>query len=129
MRKVEYKPGFYFSNGDQVLEVVNTMPTRPDTLITINEDKEEVRIKEDKLYKIRLDDEWLGNLGFKTEKVFHQDGNLKFSLKKNGPAYYIYEEDLTDGQTKKILVLTVHELQNYYLNICGRVPTQGEPVA
>jgi hypothetical protein len=128
MKKSEIRGGFYYSDGGKTIEIISALPNRPDTFLAKNEDREELKIKEDKIYKLRLNENWLKDLGFGEGRVFMETNDKKSWVKKTGPTFYIHEQDReSDGVSKK-LVMSVHELQDYYFQNTGKVPTLENPV-
>lgn len=118
----EIREGFYFTDGEKILKIKGNLPNRPDTFRAFTEDLEEVTIKRDKLYKVRLDDSWLEDLGFKQGMTFHKDEEKEVKLKKSGPSYHIEELNLKADQKKRKMLLSVDEFQNYVYGLNGTIP-------
>lgn len=123
MKRVEkVRAGYYFTNGEKIIQVVNELPNRPDTYLVLTEDDEEIKIKKDKLYKVRINENWLDDFGFKTESHIFKDPELEVYLKKSGPAYQIEEHDLKTNSKKRRMILSVDEFQDYMYKVTNEVP-------
>ncbi|MGK7395446.1 MAG: hypothetical protein ACNS62_12795 [Candidatus Cyclobacteriaceae bacterium M3_2C_046] len=124
MGKVDnVKEGFYFTDGEKILKITGGMPSRPDTFKAITSSDEEIKIKREKLYKIRLTDDWVKDMGFNMDDVIFQDQQLKVSLKKSGPSYYVEEIHLEENNSRRKTILAVDELQEYLINLDQDIPT------
>jgi hypothetical protein len=123
MGKVEnIREGFYYTDGENLLEITATVPTRPDTYIALSNSGEEIRIKKDKLYRIKLDEDWLSKLDLKMNREIFRDDQVSITLKKSGTSYHLEINDLKEGAVKRKMALTVDELQNQLARITGSVP-------
>jgi hypothetical protein len=123
MGRVEnIQEGFYYSDGVNLLEITATVPTRPDTFIALSNSGEEVRIKKDKLYKIKLDEEWLSKLNLKMNKEIFRDDQVSITLKKSGASFHLEINNWKEGAVKRKMALTVDELQKQLANITGSIP-------
>jgi hypothetical protein len=114
--------GFYYTDGVNLLEITATVPTRQDTYMALSNAGEEIRIKKDKLYKIKLDEEWLSKLNIKMNKEIYRDEQVSLAVKKSGATYHVEINDLKEGSVKRKMALTVDELQNQFARITGSVP-------
>jgi len=123
MGKVEnIREGFYYSDGVNLLEITGNVPGRVDTYYAMNEAGEEVRIKKDKLYKIKLDEDWLSRLNIELGKEIYKDSNIALTLKKSGASFHLEINNLKEGAVKRKMTLTVDELQNQVNMIAGSMP-------
>jgi hypothetical protein len=123
MGRVEnIQEGFYYTDGVNLLEITATVPTRPDTYIALSDSGEEIRIKKDKLYRIKLDEDWLSKLNLKMNREIFRDDQVSITLKKSGASFHLEINDLKDGAIKRKMALTVDELQNQIARVTGSVP-------
>lgn len=123
MGKVEnIREGFYYSDGLNLLEITGNVPGRIDTYYAMNEAGEEVRIKKDKLYKIKLDEDWLSRLNIELGKEIYKDSTIAIMLKKSGASFHLEISNLKEGAVKRKMTLTVDELQNQVNMIAGSMP-------
>jgi hypothetical protein len=123
MGRVEnIQEGFYYTDGVNMLEITAAVPTRPDTFIALSDSGEEIRIKKDKLYRIKLDEEWLSKLNLTMNREIFRDEQVSIALKKSGASFHLEISDLKKGAVKRKMALTVDELQNQIAKITGAVP-------
>lgn len=116
------REGYYYTDGEKMLEITAAMPTRPDTYMALSDSGEEIRIKKDKLYKIKLDEEWISRLNIKMNKEIFRDDKVSIALKKSGTTYHLEINNLKEGAVKRKTALTVDELQDQIARITGSVP-------
>ncbi len=114
--------GFYYTDGANLLEITALMPSRPDTFLALSDSGEEVRIKRDKLYRIKLDEDWLNKLNMILNREIYKDDEVSVSLKKSGASYHLEINNLKEGVLKRKMALTVDELQNQVAKFTGSVP-------
>lgn len=123
MKRVDkVRAGYYFTNGEKIIQVLNELPNRPDTYLVLTEDDEELKIKSDKLYKIRINDDWIGDLGYKSESQIFKNPEFEIYLRKSGPAYQVEEHDLKNNSKKRRVILSVDEFQDYMYKFTNEVP-------
>ena len=121
MKRVEaIREGFYYTDGEKIIKITGALPNRPEFYLALTEDEEEIKIRKEKLYKVRLSDNWLKDLGFKEGDSVFKDENIESIIKKSGPSYLIEERSGKDKKRK--MVLSVDELQNYVFEKTGKVP-------
>ncbi|MFW5761268.1 MAG: hypothetical protein ACOCXH_09835 [Cyclobacteriaceae bacterium] len=121
MKRVEaIKEGFYFTDGEKIIKIIGEFPNRPDFYRALTEDEEEIKIRKEKLFKVRLNDNWLKDLGYKEGESIYKDEQTESFLKKSGPSFHI--EERTGSDKKRKMVLSVDELQNYIFEKTGKVP-------
>jgi hypothetical protein len=121
MKRVEaIREGFYYTDGEKIIKITGELPNRPEFYRAQTEGEEEIKIRKEKLYKVRLSDNWLNDLGFKEGDSIYKDENVESIIKKSGPSYHIEERSGKDKKRK--MVLSVDELQNYVFEKTGKVP-------
>ena len=89
--------------------------------MAITEDGEEVRIKRDKLYKIKLDHDWLDKLSIVPEEEIFKSSDASVKIRKSGPSFHLEIHDLKEGAVKRKMVLSVDELQRQIADLSGKV--------
>ncbi len=114
--------GLYYTDGANLLEITALMPSRPDTFLALSDSGEEVRIKRDKLYRIKLDEDWLNKLNMILNREIYKDDEVSVLLKKSGASYHLEINNLKEGVLKRKMALTVDELQNQVAKFTGSVP-------
>lgn len=123
MGKVDnIREGFYYSDGVNLLEITGNVPGRPDTYFALNQAGEEIRIKKDKLYKIKLDEDWLAKMNIKLNKEIYKDDSKAIVLKKSGASFHLEINNIKEGAVKRKMTLTVDELQNQVSMVAGSMP-------
>lgn len=121
MKRVEeIREGFYYTDGEKIIKITGELPNRPEFFRALTEDEEEIKIRKEKLYKVRLNANWLKDLGFKEGGSVYKDDDTESIIKKSGPSYHIEERKGEDKKRK--MVLSVDELQNYIFEKTGKVP-------
>lgn len=121
MKRVEaIREGFYYTDGAKILKIIGELPNRPEFYTALTEDDEEIKIRKEKLYKVRLNDNWLKDLGYKEGASIYKDSKIESILKKSGPSYRVEEHSGSDK--KRRMILSVDELQNYIFEKTGQVP-------
>ncbi len=122
MKRVEaIREGFYYTDGEKIITIAGSLPNRPEFFRAFTEDDEEIKIRQEKLYKVRLDENWLKDFGFKDGGSVFIDADVETTIKKFGPSYRLVEVSSSDK--KRITILSVDELQNYLFEKTGKVPS------
>jgi len=116
MKRVEaIREGFYYTDGEKIITIEGALPNRPEFFRALTEDGEEIKIRKEKLYKVRLDENWLKDFGFKEGGSVFNNTNVETTIEKFGSSY--------SSDKKRMTILSVDELQNYLFEKTGTVPS------
>ena len=116
------REGFYFTDGEKLIQIAGEVPNRPEFIKATTEDLEEIRIRKEKLYKVRLNEAWIKDFGFSEGGSVFQDDQINSVIRKSGPSYHILEKTGTEQRRKSLI--SVDELQNYLFEKTGKVPVK-----
>lgn len=122
MKRVEaIREGFYYTDGEKIITIEGALPNRPEFFRALTEDGEEIKIRKEKLYKVRLDENWLKDFGFKEGGSVFNNTNVETTIEKFGSSYRLVE--ISSSDKKRMTILSVDELQNYLFEKTGTVPS------